>query len=61
MTPREIRMAETFADLVYSPDDGGWYIHPWNEEPSPLFDTEAEARDWAKRNGRKIVKVEGED
>jgi len=34
-----------FVDLVYSPDDGGWYLQSHSDDAtSQIFDTESAAR-----------------
>lgn len=41
------------ADIVYSPDDGGYYADLlWDRNADcPIFDTDAQARQWAAKQG----------
>lgn len=39
-------------ELVYSPDDGGWYAELWwNQKQSPVYKSKAMARNWAIESG----------
>ena len=51
------------ADIVYSPDDGGWYARTflWRSvdqfldgDESPILDSKAEALLWAKQCGATV-------
>lgn len=54
MLPIEREMIGYF-DIVYSPDDGGFYADMiWdNTIDCPIFDSEKKAESWARRNGGK--------
>ena len=44
-----------YFDIVYSPDDGGWYADLLFSRTvdCPIYDSRAEAEEWARHNGGK--------
>lgn len=41
--------------VTYSPDESAWYAELWwNDEMSPLFNSQAKAAKWAIDNGGKV-------
>ena len=45
-------------DVVYSPDDGGWYAQLWwNEEISPIYSKQRDAIAWGQENGGRYLHV----
>jgi hypothetical protein len=51
--------AGTCYDLVFSPDDGGWWVDfPFEDADSPVFQQQQDADDWAKAHGgKKLLRV----
>jgi len=55
------RIAARGADIVYSPDDGGWWVQLWEQlasgkieeikAESPTFPTASRAETWARKQG----------
>lgn len=56
------RLFSRGADIVHSPDDGGWWVQLWQQDPegniteiavpdSPIFSTAAKAEAWARKHG----------
>ena len=45
-------------EVVYSPDEGGWYSQLWwrdgDNDTSPLFDRKEKARSWARERGGEV-------
>ena len=54
------------ADIVHSPDDGGWWVQLWERAldgkitektipDSPIFPTAAKAEAWARKQGSTVL------
>ena len=51
--------AGTCYDLIYSPDDGGWWVDfPFEDADSPIFADQIDANQWARdHGGKKLLRV----
>ena len=65
MTARKTIFAKG-ADIVHSPDDGGWWVQLWEQGPdwtvtelaapdSPVFPTADNAEAWARKQGSTVL------